>query len=84
MPAVGVDPGYGVKPLKNNSLEEHKRFAYDYLKAMEKEFGDTKHALMAYNWGPGNVGSWLKSGADVNKVPKETKDYIKKILGISL
>jgi len=77
MPATASDPGYGIKPLRNNSPEEYKRFGSDYLGAMlDKYNGDERLALAAYNAGPGAVD---KAGG----VPKykETQDYIAKILG---
>lgn len=59
MPATGTDPGYGVKPLQNQSPEEFKRFGNDYLKAMlDKYDGDVPKALAAYNAGPGTVDQW--------------------------
>lgn len=51
-----------------------------YLKQMHKQFGNWEHALMAYNWGPGNVQKWLKNGG---AVPQETREYVAKILGQS-
>jgi hypothetical protein len=46
---------------------------------------------MAYNWGPGNVDSYLKYGHGIKneknptgEIPKETKNYIKKITGKEL
>lgn len=47
-----------------------------YLKENMDRYGNPTHALMAYNWGPGNVDKWLANGADPKDVPKETKDYI--------
>src|SRR5690606_20870882 len=56
MPATGRDPGYGIKPIQNDSEEEFIRFGREYLGAMLKEFdGDYEKALAAYNAGPGNV-----------------------------
>lgn len=56
MPATGKDPGYGIKPLKDQSEAEYRRFGRDYITAMLKEFGnDTEKALAAYNAGPAAV-----------------------------
>lgn len=53
-----------------------------YFADLKKQFnGDDKLALMAYNWGPKNVQNWIASGADPNKIPAETRDYVQKILG---
>lgn len=56
MPKTGADPGYGIKPLQNETEAEYRRFGRDYLNAMLKEFGyDLPMALAAYNAGPGAV-----------------------------
>lgn len=54
----------------------------DYMADLKKQFGgDDRLALMAYNWGPGNVQKWVATGSDPNKVPAETRDYVQRILG---
>ncbi len=76
MPATAKNPGYGVKPLQNNTPEEQVRFTRDYMGALLKENGgDLNKALAAYNAGQGAVN---KAGG----VPdfKETKNYVAKIL----
>lgn len=47
-----------------------------YAKMMLDKYDDPKIAAIAYNWGPGNTDKWLKSGADMSKLPKETRNYI--------
>jgi len=84
MPKTGTDPGYGVKPLQNQSREEYLRFGRDYLQAMIKEFdGDQTKALAAYNAGPGTVIDAVRAkGTDwLSVMPQETKDYVSKIGG---
>ncbi len=34
--------------------------------------------LVAYNLGPTKASAWMASGGDVNQLPKETQDYIKR------
>lgn len=59
MPATGANPGYGVAPMKNQSVAEQTRFGKDYLTAMlDKYDGNIEKALAAYNAGPGAVDSW--------------------------
>ncbi|WP_313487293.1 lytic transglycosylase domain-containing protein [Stutzerimonas kunmingensis] len=84
MPATGRDPGYGVRPLANDSREEYLRFGRDYLAAMMKEFdGDTQKALAAYNAGPGAVKNAVAShGANwLSAMPGETQAYVPSIMG---
>lgn len=80
MPKTLTDPGFGVKPAKDNSPEELHRVGVDYWKAMKEKFGHPLVAAMGYNWGPTNVENWQKSGHDWSKVPQETKDYVSKII----
>jgi hypothetical protein len=81
MPGTMRDPGFGITPMKDDSEAENRRVGQQYLDAMYRKYGDRKLALMAYNWGPGNVDKWLKSGAPANKVPKETRDYVSRVAG---
>ncbi len=81
MPGTQSDPGFGVAPLQNGSPQENVRLGKDYLAAMQRKFKDPALALMAYNWGPGNVQHWLATGADPAKVPAETKAYVAKLAG---
>jgi soluble lytic murein transglycosylase-like protein len=68
MVATGTSPGYGVKPLQNQSREEYIRFGNDYRNAMIKEFdGNIVLGLTAYNWGPGNVKAHIAKVGDPSK-----------------
>lgn len=86
MPKTAKRPGYGVKPVQDDSEEEGLRFGRDYLQAMLKEYdGDYQKAVAAYNAGPGSVNRAIKMGGDrwVQYLPKrsETIPYMNKILG---
>lgn len=80
MPGTMRDPGFGVTPLKEDTEEENRRVGQEYLDAMYRRYGDQTLALAAYNWGPGNVDKWLKTGADPKKLPAETRSYISKVM----
>lgn len=59
MPATGTDPGFGVKPMQNQTPQEYERFTTDYLTAMLDRYGgDVEKALAAYNGGFKNVDRW--------------------------
>ena len=79
------DPGFGVKPARNNSLDEADRVGKDYLMAMLKRHdGNLERALVSYNYGPGAADEWIASGAKKKDLPKETRNYLikmKKALG---
>lgn len=56
MPATGADPGFGIKPLQDNSTAERVRFSRDYLgKMIDRYGGNADLALLAYNAGPGTA-----------------------------
>ena len=84
MDGTKTNPGYGVKPAKDNSPEELARVGRDYLGAMVKEYaGDPAKAWAAYNAGPGNLNAAIKKaekqgGSWVDYVPKETQNYVAK------
>lgn len=62
------DPGFGVKPLQNDSEEEHLRFSRDYTAAMTKRYGGNPVLILAaYNAGPGVVDDWING---TNKTKK--------------
>jgi hypothetical protein len=76
MPMTQRDPGFGVKAARDDSPEEKARVGRDYLAALYNKYGDEKLAAIAYNMGPGATDKWLRAGADINKLPKETRGYI--------
>jgi len=82
MPATAKQPGYGVKPLQNNTEQEHARFYTDYMSAMLKTFnGDIDKATAAYNHGVGNVKKAIKAKGNnwLSVMPDETKKYVKQV-----
>jgi len=82
MPNTAKKPGFGVKPLKDAfDPQENVRFGTDYLYALKNRYGNTRDALIAYNWGVGNTDKWLKRGADIDKLPKETRNYFSSVMG---
>jgi hypothetical protein len=81
MPGTQRDPGFGVKPARDNSPDEMARVGRDYLKAMQARYKEDKLAAIAYNWGPGNTDKWLMAGADPRELPAETRKYIQGLAG---
>lgn len=84
MPSTGADPGYGVKPLQNDSEAEHLRLGRDYLDAMLAKYsGDKAKALAAYNAGPGAVDDAIRRGGEnwLSLMPAETRRYVPAVLG---
>lgn len=82
MPGTMRDPGYGIKPVRDDSEAENRRVGQEYLSAMLRKYkGNIDNALAAYNWGPGNVDKHLKKYGELTpeKLPKETRNYIPKV-----
>jgi hypothetical protein len=67
------------KALLNNP-EIGGAFGDMYMNAMIQNYGgNTTYALAAYNMGPKATDKWIAAGADINKLPKETRDYIPRV-----
>ena len=79
MPGTARDPGFGIAPVRDDSEAENRRVGREYLDALYRKYGDRDTALMAYNWGPGNVDKWVKSGRPADAVPAETRKYVANI-----
>lgn len=80
MPGTNRDPGFGVRPAQNDSMEERARVGRDYLGAMVDLYKNPAQAWAAYNAGPGAVDKAIKDGGPnwLSKLPKETQDYVRK------
>jgi len=78
--STNYDPGFGVRPAQNDSLEERARVGRDYLAAMVQKYGELPKALAAYNAGPGAVDAAVKDKGDawISAMPEETKQYVRK------
>jgi len=73
MPGTSRDPGFGVKPARDDSPDELARVGRDYANTLLQRYGDPKLAAIAYNMGPGATDKWLAAGADMSKLPRETQ-----------
>jgi soluble lytic murein transglycosylase-like protein len=80
MPAAASDmglmgAGYDHRTNPFKSIDA----AAKYLRAMYRMFNDWRHALMAYNWGPGNVQKHLRGDPSKLNIPMETSTYVAQI-----
>lgn len=81
MPDTARNPGFSIRPAKDNSPDELARVGREYLDKMLKSYGgDLAKMWGAYNAGPGTVDKLIKQyGSDwLSHAPKETQDYISK------
>ena len=84
MPKTAANPGFGIKPVQDQSEGEYLRVGKEYLNALIKEFnGDTQKAVAAYNWGLGRVKTAARKYGEewLSRAPVETQKYVKKVLG---
>jgi hypothetical protein len=54
-----------------------------YLALMYKRYGSWPDAIAAYNWGPGNMDSWIGGGRAYDKLPPAVERYRIRVLGSS-
>lgn len=62
--STNMNPGYGVTPAKDNSPDERARVGHDYFIALNNHYEDVNLAMLAYNWGPGNVDEHIAKYGD--------------------
>lgn len=74
MPSTARDPGFGIRPARDDSPEEYNRVGREYLAAMARKYGSMDKAWAAYNGGPGR----LDRVGSVGGMPRETRDYVAK------
>jgi len=80
IPATAKRYGVDVTNPKS-SIEGQAHYMSDLLKQFN---GNRGLALAGYNWGEDHVAKWLAAGADVNKMPAETRNYVQAITGSSV
>jgi hypothetical protein len=61
-------------------LGQNRLLGRAYLAQMFQRYGNWPDALAAYNWGPGNVDSWIADGRRAERVPSETFRYVRRVL----
>lgn len=84
MPDTARQPGYGIAPITDAQRFDPQagvQFGAEYLAKLRDAFGgNIEHALVAYNWGPGNAKRWVEAGADPAQLPAETRNYVGRIM----
>jgi hypothetical protein len=74
--AAALDVGGGDR----FDLGANRALGKAFLARMYERYGNWPDALDGYNWGPGNVDSWIAAGRPEEKLPLETARYIEMVL----
>ena len=69
-----------ISEAEATDIDKSRALAAKYVKGYNQhhKFTNPLHSLAAYNMGPTATAKWIEDGADFNKLPKETQDYIKR------
>jgi soluble lytic murein transglycosylase-like protein len=91
MPATAKELGVDIDDPQDNVKGGSK-----YLRQMLNKYGSKELAAAAYNWGPGNIDRAIKqvkaAGKKVTwqnvlnevKVPRETRNYVSKVISLEV
>jgi hypothetical protein len=74
--AAAIDAGGGDR----FNLAENRALGRAYLARMYRRYGNWADAIAAYNWGPGNVDTWIGGGRAADKVPLAVERYRDRVL----
>src|SRR5215472_17377365 len=61
-------------------LAENRALGRAYLARMYRRYGNWSDAVAAYNWGPGNLDTWIGGGRAVDKLPLIVERYRNRVL----
>jgi Transglycosylase SLT domain len=61
-------------------LAENRALGRAYLARMFRRYGNWPDAVIAYNWGPRNVDSWIGGGRAADGLPLEVERYRSRVL----
>jgi hypothetical protein len=62
------------------SLAENRALGHAYLARMYRRYGNWQDAIAAYNWGPGNLDTWIGGGRAADKLPLAVERYRSRVL----
>src|SRR5205823_7718551 len=61
-------------------LDQNRALGRAYLARMYRRYGNWKDAVAAYNWGPGNLDTWIGGGRAADKLPLAVERYRNRVL----
>ena len=78
MPSTAEELGYDPSRLKEHDYNKEVSRAYIERKLLPLS-DDPAAVLVGYNAGPGRMSSYLASGGDTSRLPKETQGYLNRV-----
>lgn len=81
---VSADAADDVGGGNRFDARENRALGRAYLAQMYRRYGNWPDAVAAYNWGPGNMDTWIGGGRPFDKFPSAVERYrIRVLLGSS-
>jgi Transglycosylase SLT domain len=74
--AAATDVGGGNRWDPN----ENRALGRAYLAKLHERFGNWSDAVMAYNWGPGNLDLWIRGGRAIDEVVPAVATYRDRVI----
>jgi hypothetical protein len=74
--AAAIDVGGG----NRFDLAENRGLGRAYLARMYQRYGNWRDALLAYNWGPGNLDLWINAGRPFDRLSGGISSYVNRVL----
>ncbi|HJU18477.1 MAG TPA: lytic transglycosylase domain-containing protein [Stellaceae bacterium] len=75
--AAALDVGGGDR----FDMTENRTLGRAYLARLYRRYGNWADAVIAYNWGPAHVDSWIAGGRPADRLPVEVERYRDRVLG---
>ena len=61
-------------------FDENRQLGRAYLARLYRRYGNWPDAIAAYNWGPGNMDSWIAAGRPAAYLPLDVEHYRNRVL----
>jgi Transglycosylase SLT domain len=61
-------------------LTQNRLLGRAYLARLYRRYGNWPDAIAAYNWGPGNMDTWINAGRPAAALPVEVERYCDRVL----
>jgi hypothetical protein len=74
--AAAIDVGGGDR----FDIDQNRLLGRAYLAHLFRRYGNWPDAIVAYNWGPGNLDTWIAAGRPPDELPLEVERYRDRVL----